>query len=114
MGDPIVGGLQALPGRNGIFGGRNMSVEVINDEAASRYELHVDREVAIAAYRLQGDFITFTHTEVPPALEGRGVGSRLIEGALADVRAKGLRVIAECSFVADYLERHPADRELTR
>ena len=60
----------------------------------------------------EGKAITFIHTLVTKALEGRGIGSRLIAGALRDVRAKGLQLIAQCPFVAAYIERHPEERDL--
>lgn len=78
----------------------------------ARYELDVDGTTAIAAYRRDGDNIVFTHTEVPSALEGRGIASRLIRGALADVRTRGLRVRPVCSFVAAYVQRHPEEQDL--
>lgn len=81
--------------------------DVTWNRAQDRFELRVDDELAIAVYRLHDDVVDFVHTEVPPSLEGRGVGSRLIRGALDDVRAKGLQVKASCPFVAAYLERHP-------
>jgi predicted GNAT family acetyltransferase len=86
--------------------------DVRHDEAERRYELEVDGRVAIAAYRLEDGAVAFTHTVVPPELEGQGVGSRLIAGALADVRARGLRFIPRCSFVAAYAQRHPEVRDL--
>ena len=43
---------------------------------------------------------------MPPELGGKGVGSRLIKGALDQVRANGLKVIAECPFVKAYIEKH--------
>jgi predicted GNAT family acetyltransferase len=89
-----------------------MTVPVTNNAAERRYELALDGEVAIAAYEKRGDTVVFTHTEVPAALEGKGVGSRLIKGALEDVRGKGERIVAECSFVAAYLERHPDQQDL--
>ena len=49
---------------------------------------------------------------MPEALEGRGYGSRLIQGALADVRVQGRKILPECAFVAAYLERHPEERDL--
>jgi len=85
---------------------------VRDNKAASRYELAVNGDLAIAVYQQRGDLIAFTHTEVPPELEGHGVGSTLIKGALADVRARGLAVIPACEFVAAYLERHPEEQDL--
>lgn len=86
--------------------------EVTDNRDASRYELVEDGHKAVAAYRLAGDTITFTHTVVPDALQGRGVASRLIKAALDDVRARGLKVVAQCPFVAAYIERHPEERDL--
>lgn len=85
---------------------------VRNNREAQRYELGVDGELAIADYQPRGGAIAFTHTKVPQALEGRGVGSRLIRGALADVRAQGLKVIPLCAFVAAYVDRHAEEQDL--
>ena len=89
-----------------------MSEQVTNNADEHRYELVVDGDPAIAVYEKRGDTIVFTHTEVPAKLEGRGIGSRLIQGALDDVRARGERIVAQCSFVAAYLDRHPDQRDL--
>jgi predicted GNAT family acetyltransferase len=89
-----------------------MTERVTNNADKQRYELTVDDQQAIAAYEKRGDTIVFTHTEVPAALEGQGVGSRLIKGALDDVRAQGAQIVAECSFVEAYLERHPDQQDL--
>ena len=86
--------------------------EVRNNPAESRYELEVAGDIAIAVYQRQGDVVAFTHTEVPPQLEGQGIGSELVKGALDDVRAHGLAVIPACEFVAAYLERHPDQQDL--
>ncbi|KQS03165.1 acetyltransferase [Sphingomonas sp. Leaf357] len=83
-----------------------------DNPAQSRFELEQDGDTAFAAYRLTGDTITFTHTIVPKPLEGQGIASRLIAFALAEARAKGLKVVPECSFVAAYIERHPDTQDL--
>jgi predicted GNAT family acetyltransferase len=82
-------------------------MDVRNNEAANRYELEVEGQLAIAEYRLRPGRISFTHTEVPDALEGRGIGKRLVKAALDDARAKGLKVVAICPFVKHYIETHP-------
>ena len=89
-----------------------MDGEVRNNEAAHRYELEVDGKLAVAEYRLRPGRISFTHTEVPDALEGRGIGTRLVKAALDDARAKGLKVVPICPFVKHYIETHPEERDL--
>ena len=85
---------------------------ILNNEAAHRYELWVGDALALAAYKLDGDVIRFTHTEVPKALEGQGIGSRLIRHALEDVRQRGLKVIPLCPFVRHYIDKHPETQDL--
>lgn len=89
-------------------------MDVTDNRGESRFELPTDAGPAIAAYTLDGDTITFTHTVVPDEAEGHGVGDRLIAGALADVRARGLTVVPQCSFVRAYLARHPDAADLAR
>ena len=86
-----------------------MNIEEITIEhnsAAQRYEARIDRYLAVAEYRRNGDSIAFTHIEVPAALRGRGIASKLVHAALEDARAQELRVVPLCSFVASYIRRH--------
>ncbi|GIH49064.1 GNAT family N-acetyltransferase [Microbispora rosea] len=86
---------------------------VVDNPSASRYEIIVDGVVAgFAQYRLRDGSMVFPHTEVRDEFEGRGLGSRLIGGALDGARAAGLRVVPLCSFVAWYIQRHPEYRDL--
>lgn len=80
---------------------------VRNNTALSRYELDVDGTTAFANYRLAPGKVIITHTETPRALRSRGIASRLVRGALEQIRADGLKVVAGCGFVVDFLERHP-------
>jgi predicted GNAT family acetyltransferase len=79
---------------------------VRDNPAESRYELTVDGYLAAAYYKSSDGVITFVHTEVPKELGGRGIGSQLVKGALDDVRAKNLKVVAQCPFVAGYIGKH--------
>ena len=72
-----------------------------------RFEVVEDGHLARADYVIDGDVITFTHTIVPPALEGRGIASRLIRHGLSEARTRGLRVVPQCPFVAAYIRKHP-------
>jgi predicted GNAT family acetyltransferase len=84
------------------------SVVVSNNPEELRYELVVDGDVAgEILYRRSPDRIALVHTEVSPSLEGQGLGSRLVAGALDDVRAHGLRAVPICPFVRGYIRRHP-------
>ena len=83
----------------------NLTIE--NNQAAQRWEAHVDQHLAVAEYRRRGDTIFFIHTEVPRELEGQGVASKLIKTALDDARAQHLAVVPFCPFVAGYIRRHP-------
>jgi predicted GNAT family acetyltransferase len=80
---------------------------VRDNKSRQRFELDIEGAMAFANYRLAQDKVIITHTETPPALRGRGIASRLVKGALEMIRADGLRVVAGCGFVVDYLEKHP-------
>jgi len=85
---------------------------VTDNRAESQYEMIVDGHKALAAYSREEGRISFTHTEVPEELEGQGVGTKLIAGALEQVRAEGLKVVPRCSFVRHYVETHPDVQDL--
>ncbi len=87
-------------------------MDVRDNAAESRFELEMDGAVAIAAYNLEGETITFTHTVVPVEIEGQGVGSKLIGGALEAARERGLQVVPVCGFVRAYIDKHPEMQDL--
>lgn len=86
-----------------------MPIEVADNQAESRYEVRVDGKVAgFTMYRPEnGGRVAFFHTEVDPAYEGKGLGSRLARGALDATRKQGKSVVARCPFIAGYVRRHP-------
>jgi uncharacterized protein len=85
---------------------------VVNNSSQHRYELAVHGKVAFANYRLTPGTVIITHTETPPELRGRGIASELVKGALQIIRADGLKVVAGCGFVVDYLRKHPEFADL--
>jgi uncharacterized protein len=85
---------------------------VRNNSAEQRYELEVDGVTAFVTYRRDGSIVSLNHTEVPPELAGRGVGSQLAQGTLDQVRSEGLKVVPKCSFIVGYIAKHPEYQDL--
>ncbi len=93
------------------------SLTVERNEEQRRFEIALDGKVALADYHLREAAdgtpeIVFPHTEVPPEFEGRGIGSKLVRGALDYAREQGLRVVPACPFVAAYIQRHEEYQDL--
>ena len=88
--------------------------DVINNKAHRRFELELEGHLATEHYKLEGNVITFEHTDVPKELDGRGVGSILVQGALDQVRASGLKLIPQCPFVKAWIEKNPEYRDLMK
>ena len=88
-------------------------IEVADNPARHRFEARVDGAVVgKAVYRVEGDEVVFTHTEVDPGLQGQGVAQTLAGRALDQVRASGRRVVPQCPFIASYIGKHPEYADL--
>ena len=86
-------------------------IQVTHQPEQSRFVVELDGGVAEAAYRRAGREVHFTHTEVPPEFEGKGVGSDLAKTALDWAVSEGLAIVPQCQFIAAYVKRHPAYQE---
>ena len=82
-------------------------VTVINNTDQQQFEVHMDDHVAVLIYRFYKNDIALMHTEVPIALEGKGIASSLAKHALEWARDHNKKVMVYCPFVASYLKRHP-------
>lgn len=90
-----------------------MSVQVDHVPERQRFEGALDGQVVgFAAYQKTDALIVFTHTEVDPAMEGKGVGGAIVRHALDHAREEGLRVLPVCPFVQAWMGRHPEYAEL--
>lgn len=87
-------------------------LHVIHNPEKKRFEIQVDSYTAILAYSMNGNIIIFTHTGVPPALEGRGIGSLLVKTGMQYAKEHNLKVNSLCWFVSGYIERHPEFQDL--
>jgi uncharacterized protein len=80
----------------------------VRDNASeSRLEIRIGEQVAFAEYQTDPHTITFTHTRVPEALRGIGLGTQLIKAGLSLARERKLTVVPQCPFFAAYLRAHP-------
>ncbi|MEU6974939.1 MULTISPECIES: GNAT family N-acetyltransferase [unclassified Streptomyces] len=83
-------------------------------DARHRYEILVDEKRAgLTAYRDRDDRRVFFHTEIDDAYAGQGLASVLVENALNDVRAAGLRIVPVCPYVAKFLKKHEEFADIT-
>ena len=71
-----------------------------------RFQTTTDGKTSLIAYRIAGDLMSLTHTEVAPELQGQGIGGQLVEAALAHAKAHGLTVDPACSYARAYMQRH--------
>ncbi|MEO5624793.1 MAG: GNAT family N-acetyltransferase [Dokdonella sp.] len=89
-----------------------MAVNVVRNEAASRFEAIVDNEMCVLEYRLDGKVLTILHTGVPDAVGGRGIAGALTKVALDTARQQGWRLVPACAYSLTYIERHPQYQDL--
>ncbi len=84
-----------------------MSNSIEFNASEQRYEIHVDGTVAgFTRALVDGDVVTLSHTAVADEFEGQGLAGQLVTGALDDVRAQGMKVIATCAYVKRFIEKH--------
>ncbi len=84
-----------------------MDAHFSNNGERQRFELELDQKVAYIDYQLVGATITMLHTEVPKELEGKGIGSMIAAKSLDYATIHDLKVIPSCTFIADYIRKHP-------
>lgn len=87
---------------------------VTNNPDRNRFEITTeDGRLAGFAEYAPGDGVRdFNHTVVRDEFEGQGIGGRLARGALDQTRAEGLKVVATCTFIKGWIEKHPDYQDL--
>jgi len=85
---------------------------VVHNVERKQFEVNIASYMAELAYYINGNVIVFTHTGVPSALEGQGVGSKLVKAGLQYARENKLKVESTCWFVSGYINRHPEVQDL--
>lgn len=89
--------------------------KLINNEEEKQYEFQISGYVPKIEYIISNNGEIFlTHTEVPYALEGQGIGTQLVEKTLKDIEKRGLTLVPLCSFVAGYIREHPEWKRIVK
>ncbi len=86
--------------------------EIQHNEDRRRFEIKTEGKLAVAEYIRTKEKLFLTHTEVPKALSGQGLGSRLAKTALQFARDEQLRVVPLCPYMAGYMSKHPEWQDL--
>lgn len=90
-----------------------MDGEVVENPKEHRFELALDDgDEALAYYRLDGDRVVLTHTEVPQQYAGRGIGSKLAQGVFDILRQTGRKIVVKCPFLKVWAARHPSYNDI--
>lgn len=88
----------------------DVTATITDNAEQHRFEVTFDGTVAaFSDYHDRGRRRSFLHTEVDPAYEGQGLGSRLVRHVLDDARTRGLDVLPHCEFVRNYIADHRED-----
>jgi len=90
------------------------TLQVRHNREHSRYEVELDGQRALIQYRDAGGVRYYLHTEVPEALEGHGIASRMAKAALDEAQAEGLTIVPLCPFVRGYIEKHPEYKPMVK
>ena len=89
-----------------------MRYKLFDNEDKKQYELRIDTQVAKIEYIKAAGTIYLTHTEVPKALEGKGIAKEMVLRTLEDIEKNELTLVPLCPFVAAYIKKHPEWRKL--
>ena len=91
---------------------KHANINLTQNEAVNRFEILIEDNIAFIEYKLTDSILFLTHTEVPSALEGKGVGSAIVTKTFDYAQEKGYKIVPLCSFIQKYLKRHPEWKDL--
>ncbi len=85
---------------------------VVHNPEAQQFEVRLNGSLAVCVYHLQDGVLDIHHTEVPAALNGRGLAGKLVAASLVWAREQGLQVRPTCSYAAGYMAKHAETQDL--
>ena len=85
---------------------------VKRNTAENRFEANIGSHTAFIKFNAVDNKLVLTHTEVPSALSGQGVGSLIVEKSLELMKSADEKLVPLCPFVQAYIEKHPKWKSL--
>jgi predicted GNAT family acetyltransferase len=105
--------VQVPPSAPGTEEAEVSDVEIVDVPERGRWEARLGAVVSgFADYRTTDGVVEFTHAEVQPEYEGRGIAGALARTSLDAARAAGHTVVASCPFYVAWLDKHPDYQDL--
>lgn len=90
--------------------GKPVAVALVPEESAYAIAYQNSSEAVGVSYFLDlgedGKDRIFYHTEVPRELGGRGLGTALVQEAVADTVKRGKTVVTACRMVKGWIDKH--------
>lgn len=88
------------------------ATDVRHEPQRGRFVASFPEGDAELVYQLDERTMRVHHTGVPPALEGRGIASALVQALVDHARAQRLAIAPLCSYVRAWMSRHPEHADL--
>lgn len=85
---------------------------LVDNTAEHRFEMIQNGHKTFIDYAKKGSVIVLLHTEVPSALRGQGVGSRLARAVLDTGRSSNMKLSIKCDFLRHFIAKHPEYKNL--
>jgi predicted GNAT family acetyltransferase len=92
--------------------GKYDDVALTDNKAAHNFEFIVDNHWSFIDYVIKHEHVYLIHTEVAPELEGKGVASAMVTKTLEYIENENRKIVPRCSYVLDFLEKHPEWKRL--
>ena len=86
----------------------DLDVKREDGPTGGRYFVTIDGYTAEMTYSKAGATrLIIDHTGVPDALRGKGAGQAMVQRAVEDARAAGVKIIPLCRFAKAQIGTHP-------
>ena len=86
----------------------DLDVKREDGPTGGRYLVTIDGHTAEMTYSKAGvTRLIIDHTGVPDALRGKGAGQAMVQRAVEDARAAGVKIIPLCPFAKAQISKHP-------